>query len=153
MTAGAILGFSMTHTMPGQTDGGDTIGSHTIGGPDGSLGLPFLGWSTEFGDLRVAHFLGLHSLQIVPLIALVLIWMNHRQTFHLNDAGLRLVTALGSAAWVGIVVTALIGALRGIPVTAPDAATWVSFAVLTATPALIALALAASPPSPFSIRA
>ena len=152
MTAGAVLGFSMTRTMPGQTVGGDTIGSHTVGGPDGSHGLPFLGWSTEFGDLRVAHFLGLHSLQIVPLIALALVWLNRRQTFHLNDTGLRRVTALGSVAWVGIVATTFIEALRGLPVTTPDTTTWVSFAVLAAVPALVALVLAINPPVRLSNR-
>lgn len=47
-----------------------TNGAHTVGAPDGGTGLPLVNWSTKNGDLRIAHLLSIHSLQIVPLIAL-----------------------------------------------------------------------------------
>lgn len=45
---------------------------HTIGAADGGAGLPGVNWSTRNGDLRVAHFVGMHAFQAVPLFALAM---------------------------------------------------------------------------------
>lgn len=43
--------------------------AHTVGGTDGSAGIPILNWSMKYGDLRIAHFIGMHGLQVIPLLS------------------------------------------------------------------------------------
>ena len=44
--------------------------SHTVGSEmDTVKGLPVVNWSRESGDLRIAHFFGMHALQILPLLS------------------------------------------------------------------------------------
>lgn len=46
--------------------------SHTVGGVDEGPGMNFLNWSITGGDLRIAHFCGLHGIQILIICFLIL---------------------------------------------------------------------------------
>lgn len=77
--------------------------SHTVGASDGLKGLPFLNWSVSHGDLRIAHFIGMHALQLIPLMA----W------FLMKSTKLTISMAL---AYALLAIFILITALRGNPV-------------------------------------
>nr|WP_166779378.1 hypothetical protein [Curtobacterium sp. WW7] len=76
---GIGVAFLMTGPTPTQLTTPDGIvGAHAVGVVDGGPGVPVLGWSTTGGDYRVAHFVGMHALQLVPLAALALTVLAHR---------------------------------------------------------------------------
>ena len=99
-------------------------GAHAVGVDDGGPGLPFLGWSTVAGDLRVGHFFGLHSIQVATiLLALSL----------LLPLAFRVPLILvGNLTWLGFVGLVTWQSLRAEPFSSPSELTIISFAALVA---------------------
>jgi hypothetical protein len=121
---GALSAGFMTHPTAAQLaaehagQGMPIMGAHTVGAPDGGPGLSGTGWSIEHGDLRIPHFIGLHALQVLPLIAFVM-----RRLRLSSDTRVRLtLTAAGS--YFTLIVLLLVQALRGQPLLRPDAITF-----------------------------
>jgi hypothetical protein len=138
---GALTGGLMTRPTAAQLEAaraGERLtiaGAHTVGAPDGGPGLIGTGWSTEHGDVRVPHFVGLHAMQALPLLALLLA---HGRLPGKVRARLVLVASASYAALYAILLTQ---ALRGVSLVAPDAATLTQLGVWAAATVAAAGAL------------
>jgi hypothetical protein len=104
-------------------------GGHSVGVPDGGPGMPLTGWNLTGGDLRIGHFVGLHGLQALPLLAFLLSRYLGRRLD--TDTRARLLLVAGLA--YGVLVALLTWqALRGQPLLRPDALTGTALAALLA---------------------
>lgn len=129
MLVGFGVAFLMTGPQPDQLErmeGGLAplrIGAHTVGAPDGGPGLPLLGWSTLYGDLRIAHFVGIHGPQGLALFGFALILLARRPNNRLTETH-RLLLVVGMfVAYLGFVLIVTWQALRMQPFTSPDGLT------------------------------
>lgn len=140
----ALLGMGLAFTMTSpnaaqlaalQSGGAVSImGAHTVGAVDGGAGLPLVGWSTVGGDLRVSHFFGLHGMQVLPLIAVLLAQFGRNLDQRVR---VRLVVAAG-VFYTGLVLITYWQALRGQPLLAPDLLTLSAWAGLLLISGLLA---------------
>lgn len=117
-----LLGMVVAIPMvqPTQAPGVEGItGAHSVGVADGGPGLPLVGWSTTGGDLRIGHFVGLHALQALPLLAILL----RRFADRLDErTQVRLLVVAGGA-YGALTLLVTWQALRGQPLLRPDALT------------------------------
>ncbi|MEV4148320.1 hypothetical protein AB0J40_31985 [Amycolatopsis sp. NPDC049691] len=136
--AGVSLGILMTSPTAQQLaqwqHGGkpDMVGAHTVGLADGGPGLPILGWSTVAGDLRIPHFVGMHALQALPLLAIALAALAPRFARLRDDAVRARLVLVGAAGYAGLTALVTWQALRAQSIVHPDAATLGAFAALVA---------------------
>jgi hypothetical protein len=84
-------------------------GSHTVGASDAGPGLPFVNWSTIGGDLRIAHFIALHAIQIVPLFAFILAEMTPKPSLRQRRIAVYTLAAMVALAVGGTFVQAALG--------------------------------------------
>lgn len=121
---GMATGYLMTMPTPKQIASWEEgapvtlIGAHSVGVSDGGPGLPITGWSTEGGDLRIPHFVGLHALQVIPFAGG---WLSRRRKLRPGQR-LSLVWTV-SLSYLGLLALLTWQALRGQPLVAPDALT------------------------------
>lgn len=120
---GMALAFLMTSPTANQLANFQGIaGAHSVGVEDGGPGLPFLGWSTVAGDLRVGHFFGLHSIQVAIVLVSISLLLP-------VSTRIPLVT-VGNLTYLGFVVLTTVQALRAEPFSNPSGVTIASFGAL-----------------------
>ena len=120
---GMGLAYLMTWPTAAQLSNYQGIaGAHAVGVSDGGPGLPFLGWSTVAGDLRVGHFFGLHSIQVAAILLAISI---------LLPIAFRIpLIVVGNITWLGFVGLVTWQSLRAEPFASPGETTLVGYGVL-----------------------
>jgi hypothetical protein len=116
---GALTGPLMTRPTPAQLErarAGErmtTVGAHTVGGADGGPGVPVTGWSRDHGDLRVPHFIGLHAIQALALIAVGL------RRWRRTEAVRVRAVLIAAASYASLFILLLWEALQGQSIVTP----------------------------------
>ena len=68
LVAALAIGLALTFALGGGLGGAIAAnGGHSVGAEAGAV--PLFGWNRSGGDLRIAHFLGIHSEQAIPLLS------------------------------------------------------------------------------------
>jgi hypothetical protein len=126
---GMGLAYLMTSPTANQLANFQGIaGAHAVGVEDGGPGLPFFGWSTVAGDLRVGHFFGLHSIQVAAILLAVALVL---------PMALRVpLLIVGNFTWLGFVGLVTWQSLRAEPFSSPSQLTLTGFGVLLAVAAV-----------------
>ncbi len=75
---------------------------HSVGAVNDNSNMFIVGWSKTVGDLRIAHFIGMHALQILPILSYYILKRTN-------------LTVAVSTLYACLAVWTLIHALRGKP--------------------------------------
>ncbi len=96
ISAGVTLVVALTMSATGRH-----VGVH----PEGGAVVPLFDWSGVVGDLRPAHFLSLHAMQVLPLLGLALDWLKAPGRW----------VSLAAMAYVALTLAVFVQALMGQP--------------------------------------
>jgi hypothetical protein len=119
---GMGLAFLMTSPTAAQLSNFQGIaGAHTVELSDGGPGLPLLGWSTVAGDLRIPHFVGMHGMQVIPIVALLLDLASRRISVLRNSRTRRGILVVTTVLYLGVIAVLTVQALSGESIVRPDA--------------------------------
>lgn len=104
----AILGLALTFVLGGlEGIAMSASGSHSVGAvASGDIGIPLFGWLRSAGDLRIAHFIGIHAQQAIPIVGALAVAFIPRNA----RAALIAFTLLYSALFAATFVQAMAGA-------------------------------------------
>ncbi|THV26785.1 hypothetical protein [Glycomyces paridis] len=108
---------------------------HGVGDLDGN-GMFLTGWSTTGGDMRVPHFIGLHGVQVLIGVAMLLSFLAVRRSWLREDRVRAAVVRWLSVGYLGVFAAAAWQAVRGQSFVHPDAVSLAAYAV----PVLVAAA-------------
>jgi hypothetical protein len=107
-----------------------SLGAHAVGAPEGGPGLPLLGWSTTGGDLRIPHFVGMHALQAMLVLYLVISLLARRWPRLRSTTVRSRLVSVGATGFAGLLALVTWQAYRGQPLISPDKWTLLAFGVL-----------------------
>ena len=108
----------------------DLVIGHTVGGRDDGALIPFVHWSATGGDLRIPHFVGMHGMQVILLVALLVNVLAARAAWLCDERTRRSVIAVAAAGYAGLTALVAWQALRGQSLIHPDARTWAALGVI-----------------------
>jgi hypothetical protein len=121
-----------------RTGAGWVSGAHAVGVDDGGPGLPLVNWSSEGGDRRVPHFVGMHAMQAVPAVMLLVpvAWPQAMRLLAVRATGL---------AWSALLFVLILQAQQARPLLRPGSSLGLALALIIIgwTAAMVAAARSA----------
>lgn len=104
--AAVVIGLLLTFLLGGGLGGYMSAQpGHSVGATGGHV--PLFGWNRGGGDLRVAHFLGIHAQQALPILAAL--------AGGLSVTRRSAVLAFGTFAYIGLTIAVFAQAVAGRP--------------------------------------